>query len=125
MSDGVNIIDYHDLEVWKRSKALVKRIYALTKTFPKEEIFLLTSQIRRCAISIPSNIAEGHSRHGTKDFINFLSIAIGSAAELETQISIAIDLEYIKVSSCRDLLKELDIILKMLHKLRNKLKSKL
>ena len=75
---------------------LVRKIYALTQTFPKEEMFGLTSQIRRAAVSIPSNIAEGAARTGTKEFAQFLNISRGSLSELETQLLIAADLGYIK-----------------------------
>ena len=77
---------HKDLEVWKRSVELVKTIYELTKSFPKEELYGITNQIRRSAVSIPSNIAEGAARNYNKEFIQFLYIAIGSIAELETQI---------------------------------------
>ncbi len=87
---------HHRLEVWKLSRTLVTDIYKLTKSFPKEEVFGLTAQIRRSAVSIPSNIAEGAARSGSKEFAQFLSIARGSASELDTQLLIAADLGYIK-----------------------------
>lgn len=89
---------HHRLEAWKLSRKLVTDIYKLTKSFPKEEMFGLTAQIRRSAVSIPSNIAEGAARSGSKEFAQFLSIARGSSSELETQIQmlIAADLGYIK-----------------------------
>lgn len=80
---------YKKLIVWQKSKSLAIEVYTITKFFPKEEQFGLISQMRRAAISIPSNIAEGSKRKTRKDFCNFLSIAHGSAAELETQIEIA------------------------------------
>lgn len=80
---------YKDLIVWQKSIELVKEIYLLTEDFPKEEIYGLTSQIRRCAVSIPSNIAEGKMRTTNKEFSHFLSIAYGSGAELETQLILA------------------------------------
>jgi len=80
---------YKDLELWQVSMNFVSEVYTLTKSFPKEELYGLTSQIRRCAISIPSNIAEGSSRKGTKEFIQFLWIANGSLSDFETQIEIA------------------------------------
>lgn len=86
---------HKDLDVWKYSRAFVSAVYALTKEFPKEEIYGLTSQIRRCAVSIPSNIAEGSARKGDKEYIHFLYIALGSMAELETQLFIAFDLGYL------------------------------
>lgn len=82
------IKSFKDLVVWQRSMELVQEVYALTRDLPKEETFGLTSQIRRSAISIPSNIAEGKKRSTKKDFLHFLTIADASAAELETQILI-------------------------------------
>ncbi len=87
--------NYKDLEVWKESMNLVVNIYELTKAFPSEEKYGLTSQIRRAAVSIPSNIAEGSGRKGTKELIQFLHISLGSLAELETQVEIAFRLDYI------------------------------
>ena len=81
--------DFKQLIVWQRAMDMVTEIYKATRTFPKEEMYGLTSQIRRSAVSIPSNIAEGSSRNSQKDFVRFLSIAIGSSFELETQLLIA------------------------------------
>lgn len=83
------IQSYKQLIVWQKSKRLVVEIYKLTENFPKDEVFGLTSQMRRCAVSIPSNIAEGRMRGTKKDFLSFLRISYGSGAELETQIEIA------------------------------------
>jgi four helix bundle protein len=83
---------FKDLVVWQKSIALTKAIYALTRSFPREELYGLTSQMRRCAVSIPSNIAEGRHRGTRKDFVQFLRIALGSTAELETQVIIAKEL---------------------------------
>jgi len=97
MSEEFKVVMTHrDLDVWKNGIELVKKIYILTKDSPKEEIYTLTSQIRRSAISIPSNIAEGAARNSKKEFIQFLYIALGSAAELETQLIVAKELGYIK-----------------------------
>ena len=85
---------HKDLDVWKLSMELVTSIYALTREFPREEIYGLTAQIRRSATSIPSNIAEGAARQGEKEFARFLYIALGSCAELETQLLIARNLGY-------------------------------
>jgi four helix bundle protein len=90
----MTIKSYRDLEVWQKARKLVVRVYRLTSTFPKEELYGLTSQLRRAAVSVPSNIAEGKSRRATKDYMRFLDIAYGSAAELETQLYIACDLNY-------------------------------
>lgn len=78
---------HHDLLVWQEALSLVKVIYRLTSQFPKEELYGLTTQMRRAAVSVPSNIAEGASRTGSKEFLKFLSIARGSLSELETQIA--------------------------------------
>ena len=86
---------HYKLEAWRVSRALVKSIYLLTQSFPKEEMFGLTSQMRCAAVSIPSNIAEGAARAGDKEFAQFLNMARGSLSELETQLLIACDLEYI------------------------------
>ena len=88
-------MDYKDLDTWKKSIVLVKEIYRLTDSFPNSEKFGLTSQIRRSAVSIPSNVAEGSARSSDKEFIQFLHYSLGSSAELETQIIIAIDLKLI------------------------------
>ncbi len=85
---------YKDLIVWQKSMKLVINVYSLTKKFPQEEIYGLTSQIRRSAVSVPSNIAEGYSRQHGSEYIQFLSIAYASAAEFETQLLIAQDLGY-------------------------------
>jgi len=87
---------HHKLEAWKRSRELVLSIYTLTQNFPKEEMFGLTSQMRRAAVSVPSNIAEGAARAGQKEFAQFLNVARGSLSELETQLLISSDLGYIK-----------------------------
>lgn len=86
---------HKDLDVWKESIDLAKDMYKLTGQFPKEELYNLTSQIRRCAVSIPSNIAEGAARKSKKEFINFLYVALGSCAELETQLIISKELGFI------------------------------
>lgn len=116
---------YRDLEVWIKSRHLVKQIYIFSKSFPKEELYGLTSQIRRAAVSVPSNIAEGHSRGGTKDYINFISIAIGSLAELETQVLLAMDLEYTSETNTKIIIEQVHELQRMLHSLRGSLRSKL
>lgn len=105
---------YQDLEVWKKSRELVKQIYAVTKSFPQEEQFGLTNQLRRSAISVASNIAEGSGRAGVKDSTRFFYIARGSLYEIETQMVLATDLQYISddeldqvqdtITSCKKLL---------------------
>ncbi|MBT9137546.1 MAG: hypothetical protein DDT31_00077 [Syntrophomonadaceae bacterium] len=86
---------YRDLLVWQKSMNLVTVVYQTTKTFPEDEKYGLISQIRRCAVSIPSNIAEGYGRKSRDDYIRFLQIAISSLYELQTQIEIAFNLKYL------------------------------
>jgi four helix bundle protein len=86
--------NFKELKVWQKGRKFVKNIYVLTRKFPKEELFVLTSQIRRAAISITSNIAEGSGSRSDKDFAGFIDIATGSSFELESQIYVACDLEY-------------------------------
>lgn len=89
---------YRDLLVWQKSMDLVTEIYRLSKSFPKDETYGLTSQIRRCAVSIPSNMAEGYGRNSTNDYIRFLRMAVGSLFELQSQIEIALNLGYLNKS---------------------------
>jgi len=87
--------NYKDLRVWQKAYNLSLDSYRLTKDFPKDELYGLTAQIRRCSVSISSNIAEGYARHSTREYVRFLYIAYGSLAELETQLLISKDLKYI------------------------------
>ncbi|UFH35721.1 four helix bundle protein [Flavobacterium acetivorans] len=89
-------MDHKELDVWKKSMDLVVTVYQITQLFPDSEKFGLTSQMRRAAVSIPSNIAEGAARKGDRELIHFLHVALGSLSELETQYLIAIRLEFIK-----------------------------
>ena len=86
---------FRDLETWQRAMDLVEEIYEQTKTFPREELYGLTNQLRRAAVSIPSNIAEGQGRDSVKEFLHYLAIAYGSLCETETQILIASRLKYL------------------------------
>ena len=106
-------MDYKELDIWIQARVLVKTIYVLTKSFPKDEQFSLTSQVRRCVISIPSNIAEGCGRQSNKETIHFLQIARGSLFELETQLILAEDLNYI--SDIDIVLKEIERVKKLLN----------
>jgi len=103
---------HKDLDVWKKAIEFVAEIYKITRNFPKDEIYGLTSQIRRAAVSIPSNIAEGAARNSTKEFIQFLYIALGSSAETETQLIIAKEIGYVENNSF--LLDEVGSIKKMI-----------
>ena len=105
--------------VWQKSRAFVSKIYITTKNFPKEELFCLTQQMRRAAISIPSNIAEGFGRGTNPQIVHFLDIAQGSAFELETQIYIALDLRYITSEYCDNLQMEMEEIKKMIDALQS------
>ena len=113
--------NYKKLNVWVSSISLVKNIYNLTRKFPKEEMFVLTQQLRRAAISIPSNIAEGAGRNSNAQFKNFLQISIGSCYEAETQLIISKELEYISEEELDTISKELDSIMKMNHNLQKTL----
>ena len=86
---------HYNLEAWKAAMALVKDVYKLTREFPKEEVYGLVSQMRRAAVSIPSNLAEGAARNGAKEFIQFLGVTKGSLSELETQLLISAELGYL------------------------------
>lgn len=95
---GNKIRTYRDLIVWEKSMNLVLKLYMITNLFPEEEKFGITSQLKRSAVSVPSNIAEGFGRNHTKDFIRFLRIANGSLYELETQIDLCFKLKYFQES---------------------------
>ena len=99
---------YKDLLVWQKSLALVKLIYELTRSFPQDERFGLVTQMRRAAVSVPSNIAEGQSRHTSGEFIQFISHAEGSLAELDTQVLIAIELGFCTQSQADGILSLID-----------------
>ena len=106
-------MDYKELDIWVQARVLVKTVYVLTKSFPRDEQFSLTSQVRRCVISVPSNIAEGCGRQSNKETIHFLHIARGSLFELETQLILAGDLNYI--SDIDNVLKEIERVKKLLN----------
>jgi four helix bundle protein len=111
--------NYQTLEVWKLSMQLVKEIYLLTKTYPKEELFALTSQTKRAAVSIPSNIAEGMGRQHKKDTIHFLHIARGSIYELETHLNIALMTAMIEDDVFRKTMTMAEEVVKLLNGLIN------
>ncbi|MCR9172490.1 MAG: four helix bundle protein [bacterium] len=113
--------NFRSLSFWVLSKELAIDVYYVTKTFPASEQFGLTSQMRRSAVSIPSNIAEGTSRKSDKDFSRFLDIAIGSAHELETQLEIAMEINYLSKEDYSRLSKKLISITKLTGKYRSKL----
>ena len=103
---------HQELEVWNKSMELVTNIYLITGNFPKEELYGLVSQMRRCAVSIPSNIAEGCSRFSDKETLKFLSIALGSISELETQLIISQNIGYI--NSVEELMTQNETVKKLL-----------
>ncbi|MEZ5339316.1 MAG: four helix bundle protein [bacterium] len=107
-----------DLIVWQRSFELVDDVYRLTRTFPKEELYGLTSQIRRAAVSIPANIAEGYGRFSGRDYLRFLAIAHGSARELETLLKLAVHINIATQESARPVLARLEECRRMLWSLR-------
>jgi len=115
---------YRDLVVWQKSMALVTEIYKQTKSFPKDETYGLTSQMRRCAVSIPSNIAEGYGRNSTMDYIRFLRVAAGSLYELQTQIEIAFNLCYLSKVELDKMYESSREIERMLSSLTKKLNDK-
>jgi four helix bundle protein len=120
--EGVMKRKHHDLIVWQEARILVKDIYTVTKQFPREEIYALTSQMRRAAVSVPSNISEGAARTSKKEFLQFLSIARGSLSELETQVILTTDLGYLENNE--PLLSRIDRTFSLLGGLINSIKKK-
>lgn len=118
------ITSYKDLIVWQKSIELVVLIYKLTENFPKTEIYGIISQMRRAALSIPANIAEGHRRNHLPEFIQFLGIANGSAAEVETYLEISKRLGFIKDGEAKNVESLLLEVLKMLNALIQNLKKR-
>jgi len=116
---------HKDLEVWRMSIEMVTKIYTLTRSFPKEELYGLTNQMRRAAVSVPSNIAEGAGRNSTKELLQFLYFSTGSLSELETQIIIAHNLGYLNNEQKQDIENIISYIFVMLSKLVQSLKEKL
>src|SRR3989440_1666555 len=114
---------YKDLNVWQKGIELAKLIYTLTTRFPAEEKFGLISQMRRAAVSIPSNIAEGQARHTRKEFIQFLSHSEGSVAELETQVILGVELGYCVVTDTEEITRLTTELSKMLDSLRRRLET--
>ncbi|HEY3135605.1 MAG TPA: four helix bundle protein [Blastocatellia bacterium] len=115
----MTVKSFRDLRVWQAAMDLVEKIYRLTQKFPAQEAYGLTNQLRRAAVSIPSNIAEGHARQHTKEYLNFLSVTQGSLAELQTQIEIAGRLGYLPKSSADEVVDDSISLSKQLYALRN------
>ena len=121
----MSVQKYEDLIVWQKAMDLVTEVYGLAKLLPNDEIYALSSQMKRAAVSIPSNIAEGQERNTTKDFINYLYIAKGSKGELETQLLVCVRLQFLtqpQIVTARNLLSEIG---KMLNALIKSLSAKL
>ena len=121
VSGAHKIKSYKDLKIWQKGIELVEQIYSISKSFPREEIYGLQSQIRRSVVSIPSNIAEGFARFHNKEYRNFLFIALGSCAELTTQIIIAQRLNYIEKAKTDRIIDQIEQISKMTMNLIKKL----
>ena len=100
----MKVKNYQELIVWQKAMDLVEEVYTVSKCFPREEIYGLTSQLRRAAVSIPSNVAEGQGRRTTPDFLRHLSIGYGSLREVETQILIATRLRYLAQGKCQEVM---------------------
>ena len=118
-------MDYKDLQIWQQGILLCENIYKITKKFPSEEKYNLTSQINKCAVSIPSNIAEGHGRISPKEFLRFCNISRGSLNELETQIIIANKLNLISDQDTKNIREKITILMKKLRAFQSKLSQQL
>jgi len=117
----MKITSFRDLRVWQLAMDLVELVYRLTRSFPRNEIYGLASQIQRAAVSVPSNIAEGHTREHTKEYLHHLSMSQASLAELETQLEIAIRLRYVSLQEARSIAEHAESLGKQLYALRNAL----
>lgn len=120
----MRIRSYQDLEVWQKAMELAEEVYRITKDFPKEELFGLTSQMRRAATSVPANIAEGWARRGTKEFLQFLNIASGSLRELETYLLLAERIGIVNQARAQALLQTLEILSKQMVNLQRSLRQR-
>jgi len=120
----MTIKSFRDLRVWQSAMDLVEHTYHVTEPFPTSEVYGLTNQMRRAAVSIPSNIAEGHTREHTSEYLQFLSVAQSSLAELQTQLEIAIRLKYTTPDQAQPILELAQSLSKQLYALRNSLKNK-
>lgn len=125
VQSSAKVSSFKDLQVWQKAQLLTKLIYSLSKEFPKDELYSFTSQIRRAALSVVSNIAEGSSKRSTREFIRFINISYGSLAEIEAQAIIASDLGYLNDTSLAAITEAVEEIGRMLNALQNKLHEKL
>jgi four helix bundle protein len=112
-----SVKSYKDLFVYQKAYQLCKDVHALTKVFPNDEIYVMVPQMRRSALSIPCNIAEGYRRKNRKEYLQFLRIALGSCAELETQISLAVDFEYASSVKGTEIYRAVESVGQLLYKL--------
>ena len=112
------IRSFTELNAWREAHSLALRVYSLTRSFPKDEVFALTSQMRRCAVSIPSNIAEGFSRNSAKDKAQFYAIALGSITELQSQLMMARDLEYMSKTDFKTIAEKTVVVSKLVNGLK-------
>lgn len=117
----MSIQSFRDLRVWQLGMDLVEQVYRSTNGFPKHEMYGLAAQMQRAAVSIPSNIAEGHTRWHLKEYVQYVSIALGSIAELETQIEIARRLQYLSPDDCDRLLHQSGLLGRQIRTLRSAL----
>src|SRR6266487_6295644 len=115
----MGVRNYTELIAWQKAIELVESVYVLSRSFPKDELYGLTSQVRRAAVSVPSNIAEGHTRASTKEYLNYISMAQASLAETETQLVVAVRLGYVVPKRVESVLKEAVVLGKQLYALRN------
>lgn len=122
--EKTQIRDHRDLKVWQKGMEIVLMVYDLTKSFPADERYGLTAQIRRAAVSVPSNIAEGHGRKSSGDFSHFLGMAVGSLCELETQALLGVRLDYVKEGLVQKLLNEILQEKMMLSRLISKIEER-
>jgi four helix bundle protein len=121
---GTGVVScYRDLRVWKGAMDLTESVYTLTRRFPKEETYGLTSQMRCAAVSLPSNIAEGHARESRKEYLHFLSVTQGSLAELETQAELGLRLGYMTSEGYSELGRNLETLGRQLRRLRQRLRD--
>ena len=116
---------FRELHVWQRGMDIVETVYRVSATFPKSELYGLTGQVRRAAVSVPSNIAEGHTRASTKEYLNHVSMAQASLAEVETQMEIASRLGYLASKDLSALLEQAAVLGKQLYALRNALAKRI
>lgn len=125
MDESVKIQSHRDLTVWKLGMEIAEAVYQITREFPKDELYGLTSQLRRAAVSVPANIAEGNARSSTKEYLHMLSVSVGSLAEVETYLELAIRLHYSSPASIHKLEELIGQERRMLRGLQRSLRNKL